>query len=183
MKKILCISILATYLFNINSTSSAHPVRYKESFHMDTMCRVQYLKKVLADTGIFSPWLVIKIVQSHEEKLIAVENHYLYNYMNHIYKYDFKTYQDKMFSLLMKDKPLALSTDISNHPFFRIDTSSSAHKLVREQGIDSLRAHYYADENFAGISLWGLDFFFDSNYIITRGDITPALIITRFDCK
>ena len=167
------------FFFCINCVSA------KSRLIKDSTCRIEYLHTILADTGSFNPWIVIKIGDSRKQRLIIVENYELYNYLRTNYDISFEKYRSKIFDVLKNKKVLTLSKGVPNNYFIDIDASTiTTYKSVRDNGIESLLQEYLNESrNSNSILLSGLDIFFDYCYIIQRSDFTPGFTIKKFQCN
>lgn len=152
----------------------------------DTSCRTKFLKRVLADTGIYVPWIAIKIKDPQKEKLIVTQNNFLFRYLRKNDGFDFIKYQSYILALLKNKQPLVLNeiTTARDNFFIEVDTTDSNHKFAREKGVKALRDEYFRIAGDSkGLLIMGIDIFFDNNYIVKRNDMSATLAILPFECR
>ena len=153
---------------------------------INTNCRKQYLKRFFYDTGSFSPSIVVQIIDPKREHISLVNSGELFRYLRHNYKTDFIIYISEMTTLIINHKPLILDKPIEGILNVDLGKNTLAHQIMSKGGFSAVKNYYkehQEDLNKSSTSLFGLELFFKNNYIIRRGDLTPAFDIREFECK
>jgi hypothetical protein len=151
----------------------------------DTICKKQFLKRVLSDTGSFSPFIVINIIDSSGEHTSLVNSGELFRYLRKNYSIDFKRYLVEMTDLIISHKPLKLDKSLKGIFVINMSRSTLAEQIIAKGGIKALIDYHETEQSRLkdSYSLFGLELLFDNKYVIRRGDISVGFDLREFKCN